>query len=65
MVDKLLTAVEAAEFLGVKLSTIRKMTCRRLLPCIRPTGRRCVRYSQRALEALIRQRTQPALPDAA
>ncbi len=65
MIDKLLTAKEAADLLGVKLSTIRKLTCRRLLPCIRPTGRRCVRYSQRALETLIRQRSQPALPDAA
>lgn len=63
--DRLLTAEEAGKFLGLKTSTIRRLTYTRELPCIRPTGRRAVRYRLRDLEILLRQRTQPALSDAA
>jgi excisionase family DNA binding protein len=58
-VEKLLKAEEAAEFLGLKTSTIRRLTYTRELPCIRPTGRRAVRYRLRDLEALLRMRSQP------
>ncbi len=57
----LLDAEGAAEVLGLKVSTIRLMTCRREIPCVRPTGRRLVRYRLADLEALLRKRTQPAL----
>jgi excisionase family DNA binding protein len=65
LMDQLLTAQDAANLLGVKLATIRKLTHLRRLPCVRPTGARAVRYSRLALEKLIRQRTQPALAEAA
>jgi excisionase family DNA binding protein len=55
----LITATQAAEYLGLKLSTIRKLTLPHLIPVVRPTGSRCVRYRLSALEALVRQRTQP------
>ena len=59
--DKLLlTAAEAAEFLGLKVSTIRRLTWARELPTVRPTGRRAVRYDVRALRALLQKRTRPA-----
>lgn len=58
-VDKLMKAEEAAEFLGLKVSTIRRLTYTRELPCVRPTGRRAVRYRLRDLEAILRTRTQP------
>ncbi len=58
-VDKLLKAEEAAEFLGLKISSIRKLTYMRELPCVRPTGRRAVRYRLRDLEAILRTRSQP------
>ncbi len=62
-VDGLLTADEAADFLGLKTCTVRKLTYTRELPCVRPTGRRAVRYRRSDLEALIRRRTQPARQD--
>lgn len=58
-VDRLLTAEECGRFLGLKTSTVRRMTYTRELPCIRPTGKRAVRYRLRDLEALLRMRTQP------
>lgn len=58
-VDRLLTAEEAGRFLGLKTSTIRRMTYTRDLPCVRPTGKRAVRYRLRDLEALLRMRSQP------
>lgn len=57
----LLDAEGAAEVLGLKVSTIRLMTCKKEIPCVRPTGRRLVRYRLADLEALLRKRTQPAL----
>jgi len=58
--DRLLTADEAAALLGLKVATIRRMTYTRELPCVRPTGRRAVRYRLSDLEALLRMRRQPA-----
>lgn len=59
MQDRLLTAQEAGEYLGLKTSTIRRLTYTRELPCVRPTGKRCVRFRLRDLEALLRMRSQP------
>ncbi len=59
-VEKLLNAEEAGEFLGLKTSTIRRLTYTRELPCVHPTGRRAVRYKLSDLEALLRMRSQPA-----
>ena len=58
--DRLLTAEEAGEFLGLQTSTIRRLTYTRELPCLHPTGKRAVRYRQSELEALLRQRSQAA-----
>ena len=62
--DRLLRAEEAAEFLGLKVATIRRLTYTRELPCVRPTGKRAVRYRLRDLEAFLRARTQAARTDA-
>lgn len=59
-VEKLLNAEEAGRFLGLKTSTIRRLTYTRELPCVHPTGRRAVRYRLSDLEALLRMRSQPA-----
>ena len=53
--DRLLTYAEAAMLLGLSPLTIRSMTCRRELPHIKLNGKRTVRYSLRALEALIKR----------
>jgi excisionase family DNA binding protein len=57
--DKLLNWEEAAELLGLKPATVRRLTYTHELPCVRPTGKRCVRYRRKDLEALIRLRSQP------
>ncbi len=57
--DRLLTAEEAGKFLGLKTSTIRRLTYTRELPCVRPTGRRAVRYRLCDLKALMQMRSQP------
>jgi excisionase family DNA binding protein len=54
--DRLLTASEAGRVLGLKESTIRRLTWAGQLPVVRPTGRRAVRYRLSDLEALIRLR---------
>lgn len=59
-IEKLLNAEEAGQFLGLKTSTIRRMTYTRELPCVHPTGKRAVRYRLSDLEALLRMRSQPA-----
>ena len=56
---RLITAEEAARFLGLKLSTIRRLTAQGGLPCVRPTGKRAVRYRLRDLEDLARLRSAP------
>ncbi len=58
--EKLLNAEEAGLFLGLKTSTIRRLTYTRELPCVHPTGKRAVRYRLSDLEALLRMRSQPA-----
>ena len=58
--DQLLTAEQAGRLLSLKTSTIRRLTHTRELPCVRPTGRRCVRYRLSDLHALILMRSQPA-----
>jgi excisionase family DNA binding protein len=58
--DRLLNAEEAGRFMGLKVSTIRRLSYTRELPVVRPTGRRAVRFRLRDLEALLRMRTQPA-----
>ncbi len=60
IVDRLLNAEEAARLLGLKVSTVRRMTYSKELPCVRPTGKRAVRYRLSDLEALLRIRSQPA-----
>jgi len=57
--DRLLTADEAGRVLGLKPSTIRRLTYTRELPCVRPTGRRAVRYRLSDLAALVKMRSQP------
>jgi excisionase family DNA binding protein len=57
-VDRLLTADEAARFLGLKSPTIRRLTAEGELPAVHPTGRRAVRYRMKDLEALVRLRTR-------
>jgi len=56
---RLITADEAARFLGLKVSTIRRLTAQGGLPCVRPTGKRAVRYRLRDLEDLARLRSAP------
>ncbi len=63
--DRLLTAQEAGEVLGLRTSTIRRLTYTRELPVVKPTGRRAVRYRLSDLQKLIGQRTQPALREVA
>jgi excisionase family DNA binding protein len=58
--SELLNAEQAASILGLKVSTIRRLTYTRELPVVRPTGKRAVRYRLRDLEALLRMRSQPA-----
>lgn len=58
--DRLVTAEEAGRILGLKTATIRRMTYTRELPCVRPTGKRAVRYRLSDLQALLRMRSQPA-----
>jgi excisionase family DNA binding protein len=55
----LVTAEEAARFLGLKVSTVRRLTAQGELPVVRPTGRRAVRYRLRDLEELTRMRSEP------
>jgi excisionase family DNA binding protein len=57
--ERLVTAAEAAHFLGLKVATIRRMTAAGELPVVRPTGRRAVRYRLRDLAELARMRSQP------
>lgn len=57
--EKLLTAAEAAELLGLQVSTVRRLTYERRLPVVRPTGKRCVRYKRSDLMNLINMRHQP------
>ena len=55
----LVDARTAGQILGLKVSTIRRLSYERRLPIVRPTGRRAVRFRLKDLHALIRERTQP------
>lgn len=57
--DRLLTVREAATLLGLRESTIRRMTWAGELPAVRPTGKRAVRFRCSDLEALLRMRSSP------
>lgn len=61
MPRRLLTAEEAATYLGIKLNTIQKWTCRHRLPVVR-LSRRAVRYDIRDLDRLIESRKDPVEP---
>lgn len=56
--SKLLRISEAADRLGLKPATIRKMLYRRELPVVRPT-KRAVRIKEEDIEALIKRRYTP------
>ena len=58
-VDKLLNAEEAGQFLGLKTSTIRRLTYTREFPVVRSLGRRAVRYRLCVLEGLLSMRSDP------
>ena len=60
LLAQLLTAEETAELLGLDLGTVRNMTYRRELPCVK-IGRRGVRYRLLDLLAWIEERSRPAL----
>jgi excisionase family DNA binding protein len=60
--DRLITAEEAGQVLGLKLATIRRLTAQGELPVVRPTGRRAVRYRVRDLLELARMRSEPMRP---
>lgn len=57
--DRCVNAEGAGQVLGLKTSTIRRMTYTKELPCVRPTGRRAVRYKLSDLRALLKLRSQP------
>lgn len=63
--DRLLTAKEAAAFLGVALATIRQWTYLRRLPVIHVAGGRAARYRLSTLCALVTSWERPALRDPA
>jgi len=56
---RLLTAEEAARFLGLKTGTIRRLTYTRELPVIRPTGRRAkIDLCRREVQKIAIQRVE-------
>jgi excisionase family DNA binding protein len=59
MMETLLRADELALALNVKLSTIRRWTYERRIPCVR-IGRRAVRYRLQDVERVL-LRNQPAI----
>ena len=60
LMAQLLTAAEAAELLSLDLGTVRNLTYRRELPCVK-IGPRGVRYRLLDLLAWIETRSRPAL----
>jgi excisionase family DNA binding protein len=56
---QVLTAAEAAEFLGLALQTVRNMTSRRELPCIKH-GKKVLGYQQIQLIAWLDKHKQSA-----
>lgn len=59
LLAQLLTAEEAAQLLSLNLGTVRNLTYRRELPCVK-VGPRGVRYRLLDLLAWIEGRTRPA-----
>ena len=59
ILGQLLTAEETAQLLGLDLGTVRNLTYRRELPCVK-VGLRGVRYRLLDLLAWIEARTRPA-----
>lgn len=59
--DRLLRVGEAAERLGLKEATVRRMIYDRAIPVVRPTGGRAVRIRASDLEAIMRRGYQPAV----
>jgi hypothetical protein len=57
--DSLLMAAEAAEFLSLKVATIRRMTSQGDIHVVHPTGKRAVRYQWHDLEGLVQVRRTP------
>ena len=57
---KVLSAEQVAELLGLMLGTIRNMTSRRELPCVR-LGKRAVRYRYLDIVAMIEAKSVIAL----
>ncbi|MFQ5684325.1 MAG: helix-turn-helix domain-containing protein [Candidatus Binatia bacterium] len=60
LLAQLLTAVEVAELLSLDLGTVRNLTYRRELPCVK-VGPRGVRYRLLDLLTWIEERTRPTL----
>ena len=60
LLAQLLTAEETAELLSMELGTIRNMTYRRELPCVK-IGPRGVRYRLLDILAWIEERSRPAV----
>ncbi len=61
MNEQLLICSQLAILLGVRISTIRKWTYQRRIPCVRLAGGRAVRYRLSDCEKLIRAGLRPAL----
>ena len=59
--ERLLTVMEAADKLGLKASTVRRMVLERRIDTIRPS-RRAVRIPESAVRAILKQGYRPALP---
>jgi len=57
--DRLVTAEQAAHYLGLKVATVRRLTATGALPSVHPTGGRAVRFRLRDLEELVRMRSAP------
>ena len=62
--SRLLRVPEAAERLGLKPSTIRKMIVQRRIDIIRPTSR-AVRISEATIDAILRRGYRPAIESSA
>jgi len=58
--DRLLTPQQTADFLGLKVATVRRLTYTRELPVVRPTGKRAVRY-RLAIRFTLRRFAQPSV----
>lgn len=58
--ERLLTVVEAADKLGLKASTVRRMVLERRIDTIRPS-QRAVRIPESAVRTIIKQGFRPAL----